>query len=343
MLIASLGAGRMGRGIAHTFAFAGFEVWLIDAKARSDADSARLKTEALAEVNASLASLAQLGVFDDGLRAVMMSRIRFVPQGEAASALAQVDVLFEGVPETLSAKEAALRFASKALREDAILASTTSTMLSTELAAFVHKPERFLNAHWLNPAYLVPLVELSPHPGTSAGVTQTLKTLLEGIGKKPVICAASPGFIVPRLQALVMNEAARMIEQGLATPEDIDTAVRFGFGLRYASMGVVEFIDYGGLDILFHASNYLAQALKDDRFAAPAIVNTMMREGKQGLKSGEGFFDYRNTDLAAYRKDVQARQIALLRHLDLLPKPATGPTATAGNVGQCWPMPANAA
>lgn len=325
MLIASLGAGRMGRGIAHTFAFAGYEVWLIDAKPRSDADGAKLKIEALAEVNGSLASLAQLGVFDDTLRAAMMSRIRFVPYGEAANALAQVDVLFEGVPETLQAKGAALRFASQALRADAILASTTSTMLSTELSAFVHGPERFLNAHWLNPAYLVPLVELSPHAGTSAGVTQKLKQLLEAIGKKPVVCAASPGFIVPRLQALLMNEAARMIEQGLATPQDIDTAVRFGFGLRYASMGVVEFIDYGGLDILYYASNYLSQALQDERFAAPNIINDMMRDGKQGLKSGQGFFDYRNTDVAAYRKDVQARQVALLRHLDLLPKPAPPP------------------
>lgn len=321
MLIASLGAGRMGRGIAHTFAFAGFEVWLIDAKARSVEASEQLKREALAEVDASLASLAQLGVFEDTLRAGMMARIRFVPHGEAASALAHVDVLFEGVPEVLATKESALRFASQAMRADAILASTTSTMLSTELAAFVQGPERFLNAHWLNPAYLVPLVELSPHAGTQAGVTQQLKTLLEGIGKKPVVCAASPGFIVPRLQALVMNEAARMIEQGLATPADIDTAVRFGFGLRYASMGVVEFIDYGGLDILFHASNYLAKALKDERFAAPAIVNDMMASGKQGLKAGEGFFDYRNTDVAAYRKDVQARQVALLRQLDLLPRP----------------------
>jgi 3-hydroxybutyryl-CoA dehydrogenase len=87
-------------------------------------------------------------------------------------------------------------------------------------------------------------------------------------------------------------------------------------------MGVVEFIDYGGLDILFHASNYLTTALKDERFTAPAIVNEMMASGKQGLKAGEGFFDYRNTDVSAYRKDVQARQVALLRQLDLLPRPA---------------------
>ena len=144
------------------------------------------------------------------------------------------------------------------------------------LAPLIAHPERFLNAHWLNPAYLVPLVELSPHPGTDAGVLARAKALLESIGKVPVVCAPAPGFIVPRLQALVMAEAARMVEEGVATPEDIDKATRFGFGFRYASIGVVEFIDYGGNDILYYACRYLAQAL-GERYTAPAIVNRMMR------------------------------------------------------------------
>jgi 3-hydroxybutyryl-CoA dehydrogenase len=324
MLIASLGAGRMGRGIAHTFAFAGYEVLLIDAKPRNHLDTEIVREAALAEVNSSLASLARLGVFDDALRQQMMARIRYVPFDQAADVLPQVDVLFEGVPEVLATKIEALKLASAALRADAILASSTSTMLSTELAAHVLHPQRFLNAHWLNPAYLVPLVELSPHPRTDELVTNKLKNLLESIGKKPVVCAASPGFIVPRFQTLIMNEAARMIEQGLATPEDIDTAVRYGFGFRYASMGVVEFIDYGGVDILYHASRYLSQALDDPRFAAPAIINEMMAAGQQGLKTGAGFFEYPTIDVSAYRQDVQARQVEMLRHLDLLPKTGRG-------------------
>lgn len=112
-----------------------------------------------------------------------------------------------------------------------------------------------------------------------------------------------------------------MVEQGLATPEDIDRAIRYGFGFRYATMGVVEFIDYGGLDILFYASRYLSQSLGDARFAAPDIVNRYMQEGRIGLKSGQGFFDYRNTDTAAYREDVLTRQVGLLKHLNLLPAP----------------------
>lgn len=189
----------------------------------------------------------------------------------------------------------------------------------TELAGFVSHPERLLNAHWLNPAYIVPLVELSPHPGTDPAVLDRMKALLECAGKVPVICAAAPGFIVPRLQALVMNEAARMVEQGLATAEDIDKATRFGF--RFASMGVVEFIDFGGNDILYYASRYLAQAIDPIRFAAPAIVERHMHEGRNGLKDGRGFYDYSDIDTDTYRRDVLTRFLGMLRHLDLLRAP----------------------
>jgi 3-hydroxybutyryl-CoA dehydrogenase len=320
-LIGALGAGRMGRGIAHAFAFAGHEVVLIDAKPREADAAARLGAEAQAEMRASLAVLAELGAFASEQIEEILARVRFATCAEAPAALAEVDVLFEGVPEVLDTKRTAFAFAGAHLRADALVASTTSTMLSTELAGLVPRPERFLNCHWLNPAYLIPLVELSPHPGTDPAVTGRMKRLLEAIGKKPVVCKAAPGFIVPRLQALVMNEAARMVEQGLASAEDVDRAVRYGFGLRYASMGVVEFIDYGGLDILYYASRYLAQALGEPRFEPPAIVERYMREGRRGLRDGQGFFDWKSVDTARYRREVLARQLALLRHLGLAPEP----------------------
>jgi 3-hydroxybutyryl-CoA dehydrogenase len=320
-VIGSLGAGRMGRGIAQAFAFAGHEVVLIDAKPRAASDARALRDAALAEIRASLAALADAGAFDAREIDAVAARVRFVPRNEAAAELPRIDVLFEGVPELLEAKRAAFEFAVPRLRADAIFASTTSTMLSTELAGLVARPERFLNCHWLNPAYLIPLVELSPHAGTDRAVTARMKSLLEAIGKKPVVCAAAPGFIVPRLQALVMNEAARMVEQGIASAEDVDRAVRYGFGIRYASMGVVEFIDYGGLDILYYASHYLATALREPRFEPPAIVDRYMHEGRRGLRDGQGFFDWRAVDAAAYRKALLARQLALLRHLGLAPEP----------------------
>lgn len=329
-VIGALGAGRMGRGIAHAFAYAGHEVVLIDAKPRDAGAAEALRAQAYAEIRGSLAALAAAGGFDARDIDSMLARVRFAAREGAAAALAGIDVLFEGVPEVLEAKRAAFEFAVPLLRADAIVASTTSTMLSTELAGLVAQPARFLNCHWLNPAYLIPLVELSPHAGTDPAVTARLKSILEAIGKKPVVCKAAPGFIVPRLQALVMNEAARMVEQGIASAEDVDRAVRYGFGPRYASMGVVEFIDYGGLDILYYASHYLAKALGEPRFEPPEIVNRYMHEGRRGLRDGKGFFDWQAVDAVAYRKDVLARQLALLKHLGLAPEPGAALKARAG-------------
>ena len=167
----------------------------------------------------------------------------------------------------------------------------------------------------------MPLVELSPGARTDAAVTARLKALLEGIGKVPVVCAARPGYIVPRIQALAMNEAARMVEEGVASAEDIDKAIKYGFGLRFATLGMLEFIDWGGGDILFHASRYLTGALGDARYAAPEIVERNMAEGRIGLKTGKGFLDYANLDLDAYRRERLAAFVALLRHLGLTRPP----------------------
>jgi 3-hydroxybutyryl-CoA dehydrogenase len=329
-LIGSLGAGRMGRGIAQAFAYAGHEVVLFDAKARSVRAARSLREEALSEVRASLAALADAGAFAARDIDAIVARVRFVARAEIATLLPGVELLFEAVPEVLADKRAALALAAPHLHADAIVASTTSTIASTELAALVPRPQRFLNCHWLNPAYLIPLVEVSPHAGTERAVIERLQRILEAIGKKPVLCTAAPGFIVPRLQALVMNEAARLVEQGIATAQDVDRAIRYGFGIRYASMGVIEFIDYGGLDILYHASHYLAKALGEPRFEPPAIVERYMHEGRRGLRDGQGFFDWRGADTQAYRRDLLARQLALLRHLGLAPQAGAALAAQSG-------------
>ena len=147
----------------------------------------------------------------------------------------------------------------------------------------------------------MPLVELSPGKATDPAVTARLKALLEGIGKVPVVCAPRPGYIVPRIQALAMNEAARMVEEGVASAEEIDKAIKYGFGFRFAVLGMLEFIDWGGGDILYYASRYLTQALGSDRYAAPAIVERNMQEGRIGLGTRQGFLDYENLDVDAYR------------------------------------------
>ncbi|MFO1319346.1 MAG: 3-hydroxyacyl-CoA dehydrogenase NAD-binding domain-containing protein, partial [Burkholderiales bacterium] len=233
----------------------------------------------------------------------------------------RAELIFEAVPETLEAKRDGLTRICASAPSGAIIASTTSTILASELAEFVAKPERFLNAHWLNPAHIVPLVELSAHPSTSAHVVSWLKAILEDIGKVPVVCATAPGYIVPRLQALIMNEAARMVEEGVASADEIDKATRYGLGLRFASIGVLEFIDFGGNDILYHASRYLSGRLSPERYAAPDIVNRLMAEGRNGLKDGQGFFDYRSRDTAEYRRDVLTRTLGMLRHFGLQQPP----------------------
>ena len=235
--------------------------------------------------------------------------------------LPRCDVVFEGMPEILALKQAALGEASRLAGPGPIIASTTSTILVDDLAGSIEHPARFLNAHWLNPAFLVPLIELSPGRLTAPEVTARLKALLEGIGKVPVVCAARPGYIVPRIQSLAMNEAARMVEEGVASAEDIDKAVIHGFGFRFAILGLLEFIDWGGGDILHHASKYLVEALGDNRYAAPDIVATNMREGRIGMKTGQGFMNYEGVDLAAYREQRLAAFAAALRAMGLAREP----------------------
>ena len=309
MKLAAVGAGRMGRGIALAFAIAGHDFTLVDLKRRRPGEWSKLESEAKEEMAASLDVLAELGAIPDPAPA--MARVRTAPEEAAGGVLRDCDVVFEAVPETLEAKRDAFARICALASAEAILASTTSTILVTDLVPLVTHPERLLNAHWLNPAYVIPLVELSAHPGTARDAVRKLETLLEAAGKVPVLCGPTPGYIVPRLQALVMNEAARMVEEGVATAEEIDKATRYGLGLRFAAIGVIEFIDYGGNDILYYASRYLAERVSPERYTPPENVQRLMREGSLGLKTGRGFYDYCGRDAKAYRKDVLARTLAV--------------------------------
>ena len=319
--IACLGAGRMGRGIAVVFAYAGHDVAVIDFKPRTDGDFERLATAVQHEVRATLSSLASFGLFDEHHVAAIAGRVAVVPESAAPSALSSAAVIFEGVPEILELKRDVLARASGMAGPAPIIASTTSTILADDLVGAVVHPERFLNAHWLNPAYLVPLVELSPSTETDPTVAARMKALLQATGKVPVICAARPGYIVPRIQALAMNEAARMVEEGVASAEDIDTAIKYGFGFRFAVLGMLEFIDWGGGDILYYASRYLTQALGNERYAAPEIVERNMREGRIGLATRKGFLDYEALDLESYRRERLKAFVAMLGFLGLTRAP----------------------
>jgi len=318
-LVAAAGAGRMGRGIAVVFAYSGHPVRLVDLKPRPAAEFAAVAEDAQREIRAALATLAELGVMPRAAIDAIAARVSIHAGPEA---LGDADFVFEGVPETREAKQAALPAIAAAARPDAIIASTTSTMLSTELQDLVAHPARFLNAHWLNPAYLVPLVEVSPGARTDPEVVTRLTALLERIGKVPVVCKASPGYIVPRIQALAMNEAARLVEEGVASAADVDRAIKYGFGLRYAVLGLLEFIDWGGGDILYYASRYLREATGEERFAAPRIVEENMRAGRIGLRTGQGFYDFASMDVERFKRERLGAYVALLRHFGLLRPPA---------------------
>ncbi len=321
--VAAVGAGRMGRGIAIAFAYAGHRVSLVDLRERGDQAWDKLRDEVQAEIESSLDGLASLDVLEREQVPDIVARIDVVRATGAPRALAAAELVCEGVPETLQAKREAFEHINAHCSDDAILTSTTSSILVTQIAEFVKRPERFLNIHWLNPAYVIPVVELSYHAGTDPAVLARAKALMEAIGKLPVVCGPTPGYIVPRLQALVMNEAARMIEEGAATAEEIDKATRYGLGLRFAALGVVEFIDFGGSDILHHASREMSASIDANRYQAPAILDKMMSEGRLGLKTGSGFYDYSGRDVGAYRSDVLLRTLGMLKHAGLWQPPAT--------------------
>lgn len=317
--IAAAGVGRMGRGIAVAFALAGHPLALVDLKRRTAAEFQSLKSAAAREIRATFEMLAAIGLIRSDDIDAMIADVTIADCSEAGSILESASFVFEAVPETLDAKRFALDLIGRHAG-DAIIASTTSTILSTDLERFVAKPERFLNAHWLNPAFLVPLVELSPGANTRQDTTDRLRRLLDSIGKVPVTCAASPGYIVPRIQALAMNEAARMVEEGVASVDDIDKATRYGFGFRFAVLGILEFIDWGGGDILFHAGEYMSRATGSDRFSPPGIIRQNMASGRTGLAAGKGFLDYDAIDVPAYRQERLAAFVALLRHFDAMPR-----------------------
>ena len=194
----------MGRGIAVAFAYAGHAVIMIDVKPRSTEQFMALETEALGDVRKTLASLARFGLLTEKDANAVMARISrsCQRQHDAWQPLSPAPEL--GVRRRcprcgLTWKREVLTAASKCVGPAVIIASTTSTILVDDLTGSVKRPERFLNVHWLNPAYLIPLVEISPGATTDPDVTAQVKALLEGIGKVPVVCAATPGFIVPRI------------------------------------------------------------------------------------------------------------------------------------------------
>jgi 3-hydroxybutyryl-CoA dehydrogenase len=319
--IVIVGPGRMGRGMAHAFLHTGFEVALLDVKPRGAAEAETALAAARHEIAHGIGVMREIGRLDIAQEAAMLARLSLAAGAAADAALARADAVFEAVPEVMEQKQAAFARVCAHVGADVAIASTTSTFDIEALARFVTNPARFLNTHWLNPAFLVPLVEVSPGAGTDEAVLAAMEALLREAGKVPVRCKAAPGFIVPRIQALAMNEAARIVTEGVATAEAVDTALRTGFGPRFSVLGLLEFVDYGGGDILYYASNYLKDALAAPRFEPPPVIVDNMREGRIGARTGQGFYDWRGRDMDEYRRQTFAKLADLFDHLGLLARP----------------------
>ncbi|MGW8814314.1 3-hydroxybutyryl-CoA dehydrogenase [Gordonia terrae] len=302
--VAVVGAGRMGQGIAAALAFGNVAVSVVDLRDRG-ADAAAHLERVRASIRQALAHKVTLGLLAVEDLEDVAALVTVVGEVDALTPMAAADLVFEAVPEVAGIKRDALAWIEAMVGDTVPIASTTSSFLVDELAGALSAPARFLNAHWLNPADLMPLVEVAPGTATGPGAVDATRELLLGVGKVPVVCAPSPGYIVPRLQALVMNEAARMVAEGVASAEDIDTAVRIGFGSRFAVLGLLEFIDWGGCDTLFHASNYLSREL-GERFAPAPLVETNMMSGRRGISDGAGFYEFDPSTVDDYRAQRMA-------------------------------------
>ena len=292
------GSGRMGVGIATALLLAdrGLRVILLDLKKRTPEEEYDALKSAQEKIQSNLNLLKDLGELQAQPQQVMKNlSLSRVPEDAVADSF----ILFEALPEKREIKQDFITSVEPFLREKTIVASATSTINLETFCEVSSRPEYIITAHWLNPAFIIPLIEISTGPKTSQWVEERAKKFFLEMGKIPVVIKDSPGFIVPRIQTAAMNEAVRVVEEGVASPEDVDTAIKAGFGFRLAVLGLIEFIDLGGLDILYFASKFLYDKLGQSQYEPMKSVVEKMEKGEIGPRSGKGFFDYSSVDRGA--------------------------------------------
>lgn len=310
--IAIVGAGYMGGGMAQVFALSGYRCLLADANfeiAQNSYD--RLIKEAEA--------FEAQGLFAKGSTALIISNLNVAQSIEDAAS--QADYIAEVVPEVVEIKRDVLTRISGSAHSDAIIASNTSAIPISKLAAWVSNPERFLGVHWMNPAPFVPGVELIASPNTSEEVLQFVERLIGGV--KKVTCRVSDiaGFIANRLQFALYREAVTMFEEGAATPEEVDTVVSNTFGFRLAFFGPFAIADMAGLDVYEGAYRSLSEAY-GERFSAPKSLLEKTRSGEFGLKTGGGFVGLdieQREEIVNYRNRAYAALSQLKKDLGTAP------------------------
>lgn len=304
--IAVLGSGTMGHGIAEAFAMYGYDVNLYDT------DANRLKA-ALEEVEEELALLAfENYITPDDIMATL-GRIKSCT--DLKLAVEDRDYVIEAVPENLELKQKLFKQLDGYCSAHTIFASNTSSLKLNDMMALVgsERKQRMMVNHWYNPAHLMPIVELSCFGNMPEAVYKEVESLIASIKKQTVkVLKDVPGLVANRIQQGVAREAFSIIEQGIAAPEDVDKALKFGPAFRYATTGQLEVADMGGLDIWCIVGDNLLKVM-DNSQGANILLREKVKEGKLGIKSGEGFYKYAQAEIPAIRKRFMQKLIHQLK------------------------------
>ena len=312
LTIAIVGSGYMGGGIAQVLALAGHRVILSDVSAEiAENNRQRLLAESDAFIADELFEPGSTKIIDEHLTAAT----------SIEDAVAQAQFVEEAVPEKLELKREILARVSAAAPADAVIASNTSTISIGAMADAVDHPERFLGVHYSNPSPFIPGVEIIPHEGTAENVIAKAEQVVRSTGKETARIKDVTGFVLNRLQYALFHEATQLVDEGVASVEDIDTVVRTTFGFRLPFFGPFAIADMAGLDVYKFCYESLQQGFPE-RFATPEILQQLVEEGKLGTKSGAGFLNVPSDDtpeLVAYRNKAYVKMQKLLDELGPAP------------------------
>ncbi len=278
--VAVLGAGTMGHGIAQVVAMAGYGVTLYDI------DMVSVET-GLQRIRKNLEKGVQLGKVADAIRETALGALS--TSTDVTEAVDGVDLVIEAAPESMDLKKRIFGEVESAVTPEAILATNTSSLSIGDIASTLAHPERFLGLHFFNPVHVMQLVEVVHGPATDPAVLDVALQFVRRIEREPIVVKDSPGFASSRLGVVLGLEAMRMVEEGVASPEDIDRAMELGY--RHP-MGPLKLTDLVGLDVRLGIARYLHATLGSDAFRPPEILERMVDEGHTGKKAGRGFYDW---------------------------------------------------